>query len=116
MKEIKNGEVVEETLDEVIDMDEIEEKLEPSKSDALKSKLLKVKSGLKKHKKKIAACAIFGLGILAGVAIGSRGDKDDEDDSYSEDDIIDAVTFTEVDVDDSTDYEDEESEETENEE
>lgn len=110
MKEIKNGEVnTEETLEEVIDMDELEEKMEESK---LKTFGLKAKNGLKKHKKKIVAGAIFGLGILAGVAISNRG-NDDEDDSYSEDNIFD-VDYTEVDVDDSTD--DESEEEIENEE
>ena len=110
MKEIKNGEVnTEETLEEVIDMDELEEKMEESK---LKTFGLKAKNGLKKHKKKIVAGAIFGFGILAGVAISNRG-NDDEDDSYSEDNIFD-VDYTEVDVDDSTD--DESEEEIENEE
>lgn len=110
MKEIKKGEFnTEETLDEVIDTDELEEKMEGSK---LKSFGLKAKNGFKKHKKKIVAGAIFGLGILAGVAISNRG-NDDEDDSYSDDNIFDA-DYTEVtDVDDS-EYDD--SEETENEE
>lgn len=109
MKEIKKGEFnTEETLDEVIDMDELEEKMEGSK---LKSFGLKAKNGFKKHKKKIVAGAIFGLGILAGVAISNRG-NDNEDDSYSDDNIFDA-DYTEVtDVDDS-EYD---SEETENEE
>lgn len=109
MKEIKKGEFnTEETLDEVIDMDELEEKMEGSK---LKSFGLKAKNGFKKHKKKIVAGAIFGLGILAGVAISNRGN--DDENSYSDDNIFDA-DYTEVtDVDDS-EYDD--SEETENEE
>ena len=89
-------------------MDELEEKMEGSK---LKSFGLKAKNRFKKHKKKIVAGAIFGLGILAGVAISNRG-NDDEDDSYSDDNIFDA-DYTEV-----TDVHDSEydSEETENEE
>lgn len=110
MKEIKNGEVVEETLEEVIDVDELEEKTEESK---LKTLGLKAKRVLKTHGKKIAVGAIFGVGMLVGVAIGHKG-NDEDDDIYSDDDIIDAVTFTEVNVDDSTD--DESEEETENEE
>ena len=110
MKEIKNGEVTE----EVFDMDELDEMLEDEemKESKLKTFGLRAKNGLKKHKKKIVAGAIFGLGILAGVAISNRG-NDDGDDSYSDDNIFDA-DYTEVtDVDDS-EYDD--SEETENEE
>lgn len=110
MKEIKNGEVTE----EVFDMDELDEMLEDEemKESKLKTFGLRAKNGFKKHKKKIVAGTIFGLGILAGVAISNRG-NDDEDDSYSDDNIFDA-DYTEVtDVDDS-EYDD--SEETENEE
>ena len=105
MKEIKNEEVVEEVIDEEIEFDETEE-LEESK---LKTWGLKVKQGLKTHGKKIAVGAIFGVGMLVGVAISHKG-NDDEDDSYSEDNIFD-VDYTEV--DNSTD---DETEETENEE
>ena len=109
MKEIKKGEFnTEETLDEVIDMDELEEKMEGSK---LKSFGLKAKNGFKKHKKKIVAGAIFGLGILAGVAISNRGN--DDENSYSDDNIFDA-DYTEVTDVDYSEYDD--SEETENEE
>lgn len=110
MKEIKNGEVTE----EVFDMDELDEMLEDEgvKESKLKTFGLRAKNGFKKHKKKIVAGAIFGLGVFAGVAISNRG-NDDEDDSYSDDNIFDA-DYTEVtDVDDS-EYDD--SEETENEE
>lgn len=109
MKEIKNGEVVQ----EVFDMDELDEMLEDEemKESKLKTFGLRAKNGFKKHKKKIVAGAIFGLGILAGVAISNRGN--DDEDSYSDDNIFDA-DYTEVtDVDDS-EYDD--SEETENEE
>lgn len=109
MKEIKNGEVVQ----EVFDMDELDEMLEDEemKESKLKTFGLRAKNGFKKHKKKIVAGAIFGLGILAGVAINNRGN--DDEDSYSDDNIFDA-DYTEVtDVDDS-EYDD--SEETENEE
>lgn len=109
MKEIKNGEVTE----EVFDMDELDEMLEDEevKESKLKTFGLRVKNGLKKHKKKIVAGAIFGLGVFAGVAINNRGN--DDEDSYSDDNIFDA-DYTEVtDVDDS-EYDD--SEETENEE
>ena len=108
MKEIKNGEVTE----EVFDMDELDEMLEDEemKESKLKTFGLRAKNGFKKHKKKIVAGAIFGLGILAGVAISNRGN---DDDSYSDDNIFDA-DYTEVtDVDDS---EYDETEETENEE
>lgn len=107
MKEIKNGEVIQEAFD----MDELDEMLEDEevKESKLKTFGLKAKNGFKKHKKKIVAGAIFGLGILAGVAISNRG-NDDEDDSYSDDNIFDA-DYTEV-IDDS-EYD---SEETENEE
>ena len=110
MKEIKNGEVIQEAFD----MDELDEMLENEevKESKLKTFGLRAKNGFKKHKKKIVAGAIFGLGILAGVGISNRG-NDDEDDSYSDDNIFDA-DYTEVtDVDDS-EYDD--SEETENEE
>lgn len=107
MEEIKNGEVIQEAFD----MDEMLED-EEVKESKLKTFGLRAKNGFKKHKKKIVAGAIFGLGILAGVAISNRG-NDDEDDSYSDDNIFDA-DYTEVtDVDDS-EYDD--SEETENEE
>lgn len=111
MKEIKNGEVTE----EVFDMDELDEMLEDEemKESKLKTFGLRAKNGLKKHKKKIVAGAIFGLGILAGVAISNRG-NDDGDDSYSDDNILDA-DYTEVDTD-ADDSEYDESEETENEE
>lgn len=111
MKEIKNGEVIE----EVFDMDELDEMLEDEemKESKLKTFGLRAKNGFKKHKKKIVAGAIFGLGILAGVAISNRG-NDDEDDSYSDDNIFDA-DYTEVDTD-ADDSEYDESEETENEE
>ena len=111
MKEIKNGEVAE----EVFDMDELDEMLEDEemKESKLKTFGLRAKNGFKKHKKKIVAGAIFGLGILAGVAISNRG-NDDEDDSYSDDNIFDA-DYTEVDTD-ADDSEYDESEETENEE
>lgn len=110
MKEIKNGEVIQEAFD----MDELDEMLEDEevKESKLKTFGLRAKNGFKKHKKKIVAGAIFGLGILAGVAISNRG----EDDSYSDDNIFDA-DYTEVtDVDDSEYDESDESEETENEE
>lgn len=110
MKEIKNGEVIQEAFD----MDELDEMLEDEevKESKLKTFGLRAKNGFKKHKKKIVAGAIFGLGILAGAAISNRG-NDDADDSYSDDNIFDA-DYTEVtDVDDS-EYDD--SEETENEE
>lgn len=109
MKEIKNGEVTE----EVFDMDELDEMLEDEevKESKLKTFGLRAKNGFKKHKKKIVAGAIFGLGVFAGVAISNRGN--DDEDSYSDDNIFDA-DYTEVtDVDDS-EYDD--SEETENEE
>lgn len=109
MKEIKNGEVIQEAFD----MDELDEMLEDeeAKESKLKTFGLRAKNGFKKHKKKIVAGAIFGLGILAGVAISNRGN--DDEDSYSDDNIFDA-DYTEVtDVDDS-EYDD--SEETENEE
>lgn len=112
MKEIKNGEVVQ----EVFDMDELDEMLEDEemKESKLKTFGLRAKNGFKKHKKKIVAGAIFGLGILAGVAISNRG-NDDGDDSYSDDNILDA-DYTEVDTDvDYSEY-DESEEETENEE
>lgn len=112
MKEIKNGEVTE----EVFDMDELDEMLEDEemKESKLKTFGLRAKNGFKKHKKKIVAGAIFGLGILAGIAISNRGN--DNDDSYSDDNIFDA-DYTEVtDVDDSEYDESDESEETENEE
>lgn len=111
MKEIKNGEVTE----EVFDMDELDEMLEDEemKESKLKTFGLRAKNGFKKHKKKIVAGAIFGLGILASVAISNRG-NDDEDDSYSDDNIFDA-DYTEVDTD-ADDSEYDESEETENEE
>ena len=113
MKEIKNGEVIQEEFD----MDELDEMLEDEevKESKLKTFGLRAKNGFKKHKKKIVAGAIFGLGILAGVAISNRG-NDDEDDSYSDDNIFDA-DYTEVtDVDDSEYDDSEETEETENEE
>lgn len=114
MKEIKNGEVVQ----EVFDMDELDEMLEDEemKESKLKTFGLRAKNGFKKHKKKIVAGAIFGLGILAGVAISNRG-NDDGDDSYSDDNILD-VDYMEVDTDvDYSEYdESDESEETENEE
>lgn len=114
MKEIKNGEVVQ----EVFDMDELDEMLEDEemKESKLKTFGLRAKNGFKKHKKKIVAGAIFGLGILAGVAISNRG-NDDGDDSYSDDNILD-VDYTEVDTDvDYSEYDElDESEETENEE
>lgn len=109
MKEIKNGEVIQEAFD----MDELDEMLEDEevKESKLKTFGLRAKNGFKKHKKKIVAGAIFGLGIFAGVAISNRGN--DDEDSYSDDNIFDA-DYTEVtDVDDS-EYDD--SEETENEE
>lgn len=109
MKEIKNGEVIQEASD----MDELDEMLEDEemKESKLKTFGLRAKNGFKKHKKKIVAGAIFGLGVFAGVVISNRG-NDDEDDSYSDDNIFDA-DYTEVtDVDDS-EYD---SEETENEE
>ena len=112
MKEIKNGEVTE----EVFDMDELDEMLEDEevKESKLKTFGLRAKNGFKKHKKKIVAGAIFGLGIFAGIAISNRGN--DNDDSYSDDNIFDA-DYTEVtDVDDSEYDESDESEETENEE
>lgn len=112
MKEIKNGEVVQ----EVFDMDELDEMLEDEemKESKLKTFGLRAKNGFKKHKKKIVAGAIFGLGILAGVAISNRG-NDDGDDSYSDDNILD-VDYTKVDTDvDYSEY-DESEEETENEE
>ena len=86
------------------------------KESKLKTFGLRAKNGFKKHKKKIVAGAIFGLGILAGVAISNRG-NDDGDDSYSDDNILD-VDYTEVDTDvDYSEYdESDESEETENEE
>ena len=111
MKEIKNGEVTEEAFD-MCGFDKLFED-EEMKESKLKTFGLRAKNGFKKHKKKIVAGAIFGLGILAGVAISNRGNDDDEDDSYSDDNIFDA-DYTEVtDVDDS---EYDESEETENEE
>lgn len=109
MKEIKNGEVIQEAFD----MDELDEMLEDEevKESKLKTFGLRAKNGFKKHKKKIVAGAIFGLGVFAGVAISNRGNGDE--DSYSDDNIFDA-DYTEVtDVDDS-EYDD--SEETENEE
>lgn len=109
MKEIKNGEVIQEAFD----MDELDEMLEDEevKESKLKTFGLRAKNGFKKHKKKIVAGAIFGLGVFAGVAISNRGNNDE--DSYSDDNIFDA-DYTEVtDVDDS-EYDD--SEETENEE
>jgi hypothetical protein len=109
MKEIKNGEVIQEAFD----MDELDEMLEDEevKESKLKTFGLRAKNGFKKHKKKIVAGAIFGLGVFAGVAISNRGN--DDEDSYSDDNIFDA-DYTEVtDVDDS-EYDD--SEETENEE
>lgn len=110
MKEIKNGEVIQEAFD----MDELDEMLEDEevKESKLKTFGLRAKNGFKKHKKKIVVGAIFGLGILAGVAISNRG-NDDEDDSYSDDNIFDADYTEATDVDDS-EYDD--SEETENEE
>ena len=113
MKEIKNGEVIQEAFD----MDELDEMLEDEEVEESKLKTfgLRAKNGFKKHKKKIVAGAIFGLGVFAGVAISNRG-NDDEDDSYSDDNIFDA-DYTEVtDVDDSEYDESDESEETENEE
>lgn len=112
MKEIKNGEVIQEEFD----MDELDEMLEDEevKESKLKTFGLRAKNGFKKHKKKIVAGAIFGLGIFAGIAISNRGN--DNDDSYSDDNIFDA-DYTEVtDVDDSEYDESDESEETENEE
>lgn len=112
MKEIKNGEVIQEEFD----MDELDEILEDEevKESKLKTFGLRAKNGFKKHKKKIVAGAIFGLGIFAGIAISNRGN--DNDDSYSDDNIFDA-DYTEVtDVDDSEYDESDESEETENEE
>lgn len=109
MKEIKNGEVIQEAFD----MDELDEMLEDEevKESKLKTFGLRAKNGFKKHKKKIVAGAIFGLGVFAGVAISNSGNNDE--DSYSDDNIFDA-DYTEVtDVDDS-EYDD--SEETENEE
>ena len=109
MKEIKNGEVIQEAFD----IDELDEMLEDEevKESKLKTFGLRAKNGFKKHKKKIVAGAIFGLGVFAGVAISNRGNNDE--DSYSDDNIFDA-DYTEVtDVDDS-EYDD--SEETENEE
>lgn len=109
MKEIKNGEVIQEAFD----MDELDEMLEDEevKESKLKTFGLRAKNGFKKHKKKIVAGAIFGLGVFAGVAISNRGN--DDEDSYSDDNIFDS-DYTEVtDVDDS-EYDD--SEETENEE
>lgn len=109
MKEIKNGEVIQEAFD----MGELDEMLEDEevKESKLKTFGLRAKNGFKKHKKKIVAGAIFGLGVFAGVAISNRGNNDE--DSYSDDNIFDA-DYTEVtDVDDS-EYDD--SEETENEE
>lgn len=109
MKEIKNGEVIQEAFD----MDELDEMLEDEevKESKLKTFGLRAKNGFKKHKKKIVAGAIFGLGVFAGVTISNRGN--DDEDSYSDDNIFDA-DYTEVtDVDDS-EYDD--SEETENEE
>lgn len=110
MKEIKNGEVTE----EVFDMDELDEMLEDEemKESKLKTFGLRAKNGFKKHKKKIVAGAIFGLGVFAGVAISNRGN--DDEDSYSDDNIFDA-DYTEVDTD-ADDSEYDESEETENEE
>ena len=106
MKEIKNGEVTE----EVFDMDELDEMLEDEemKESKLKTFGLRAKNGFKKHKKKIVAGAIFGLGILAGVAISNRGNDD-------EDDYIFDADYTEGDTD-ADDSEYDESEETENEE
>lgn len=112
MKEIKNGEVIQEEFD----MDELDEMLEDEevKESKLKTFGLRAKNGFKKHKKKIVAGAIFGLGIFAGIAISNRGN--DNDDSYSDDNIFDA-DYTEVtDVDDSEYDESDESDETENEE
>lgn len=112
MKEIKNGEVIQEAFD----MDELDEMLEDEEVNESKLKTfgLRAKNGFKKHKKKIVAGAIFGLGVFAGVAISNRGN--DDEDSYSDDNIFD-VDYTEVtDVDDSEYDESDESEETENEE
>lgn len=112
MKEIKNGEVIQEAFD----MDELDEMLEDeeAKESKLKTFGLRAKNGFKKHKKKIVAGMIFGLGVFAGVAISNRGN--DDEDSYSDDNIFDA-DYTEVtDVDDSEYDESDESEETENEE
>lgn len=88
MKEIKNGEVME----DVVEVDEIEEVEE--KESKLKVFGARAKNVVKTHGKKIAVGALFGAGLLLGYAVGHK--NDDEDSDY-DDDIIDS-DYVEYDV------------------